>query len=483
MLKKLEVYFQKRYFFDARVLSIGRILIAFIILVDLIYRYQNLVAHYTNEGVLPALVLKEYYPFYQYYISIHNFFDTISGQKILFGFHFLITLLLLIGYKTRIFTLLSFLMLLSLHHRNPVILQGGDDLLRITLFYMIFLPWGRFYSVDSIVEKNSIKKDIDFSWIYVVLLLNVSMVYLFSAFLKNADEWRHSGTAIYYALSLDSLRIGLGNILYKNFILMKMLTGVVYYFFEIIVPLLLIFSFNLFIRNFAALMIIVLHLMIVSSLKVGIFPFVGISTAFMMLVPVKLSQKPAPLIPLSFLRRGDRGEVFIDFKFKTSSLDKIFSVVILMFVLRYNLATINVIEITLWEDRLLNSIGLSQRWNMFSPGVKRYEGWLILRGIKSDNSEWDIIHNSPDIHYQRTEKNFNFIQGDRWRKFLENYEQRQYNFLKPYYCRYLIRKWNEEHKDNSVEALNILFMKKTTLDNYGFKYELENLCLCNIQEQ
>lgn len=462
MLKKLEVYFQKRYFFDARVLSIGRILIAFIILVDLIYRYQNLVAHYTNEGVLPALVLKEYYPFYQYYISIHNFFDTISGQKILFGFHFLITLLLLIGYKTRIFTLLSFVMLLSLHHRNPVILQGGDDLLRITLFYMIFLPWGRFYSVDSIVEKNSIKKDIDFSWIYVVFLLNISIVYLFSAFLKDAAEWRDSGTAIYYALSLDTLRIGIGNVLYKNFILMKILTGVVYYFFEIIVPLLLIFSFNLFIRNFSAMMIIVLHLMIMSSLKVGIFPFVGISTAFMLLVPMNKN---------------------INFEFKASLLDKIFSVVILMLVLRYNLATINVIEITLWEDRLLNSIGLSQRWNMFSPGVKRYEGWLILRGIKSDNSEWDIIHNSPDIHYQRTEKNFNFIQGDRWRKFLENYEQRQYNFLKPYYCRYLIRKWNEEHKDNSVEALNILFMKKTTLDNYGFKYELENLCLCNIQEQ
>lgn len=461
-MKNLKVYFQKRYFFDARVLSIGRIFIALIILVDLFYRYQNLVAHYTNEGVLPALVLKEYYPFYQYYISIHNFLDTILGQKILFGFHFLITLFLLIGYKTRIFTLLSFVMLLSLHHRNPVVLQGGDDLLRITLFYMIFLPWGRFYSVDSIIEKNNVNKEIDFSWIYVVFLLNISIVYLFSAFLKDAAEWRDSGTAIYYALSLDTLRIGIGNVLYKNFILMKILTGVVYYFFEIIVPLLLIFSFNLFIRNFSAMMIIVLHLMIMSSLKVGIFPFVGVSTALMMVVPQKNSIK-------------------VDLK--TLFADKIISLIVFTLVLRYNLATINVVEITLFEDRLLNSIGLSQRWNMFSPGVKRYEGWLILRGIKSDNSEWDIIHNSPDIHYQRTEKNFNFIQGDRWRKFLENYEQRQYNFLKPYYCRYLIRKWNEEHKDNSVEALNILFMKKTTLDNYGFKYELENLCLCNIQEQ
>lgn len=75
------------------------------------------------------------------------------------------------------------------------------------------------------------------------------------------------------------------------------------------------------------------------------------------------------------------------------------------------------------EDRLLNIAELAQRWNMFAPGVKRYEGWLILRGTRKDHTEWDLIFNTLTIHYEKADKNMLYLKGDHGCKFLENYEQ------------------------------------------------------------
>lgn len=466
-MKNILLYFISHYSYDAKKLSVGRILVGIIILADIIFRYENLEAHYTNNGVLPTNVIKAYYPFYQYYISLHN----LSGDTyipILFFIHFILAIALIAGYYTRWTTILNFIFLLSLHHRNPVILQGGDDLLRITLFYMIFLPCGKYYSIDNLINKKNNKENsqnsTNFSWIYVVFLINIAFVYLFSALLKTAPEWRYSGTAIYYALSLDTLKTSLGSMLYAHLGLMKISTFIVYYLLELFTPLFLIFPISITIRKLAVFLIILLHIFIVLTLKVGIFPFIGITTAIMLLPPKQ-----------NFYQ--DK------YFFKTHEL--ISGIIIFTLIFRYNCATLNnpLFSITLFEDRFINSIGLAQRWNMFSPGVKRYEGWLVLRGIKTDNTEWDIIHNTSILHYEKTTHNFPYLKGDRWRKFLENYEQRQYNFIKPYFCYYLIKQWNIQHPDNPIDALNVLFVKKETLPNYKYKTEIENLALCSLSDK
>jgi hypothetical protein len=44
---------------------------------------------------------------------------------------------------------LSFLMLVSVHGRNPTLMQGGDHLMRAMLFWSIFLPLGARWSFDA----------------------------------------------------------------------------------------------------------------------------------------------------------------------------------------------------------------------------------------------------------------------------------------------------------------------------------------------
>jgi hypothetical protein len=47
-----------------------------------------------------------------------------------------------LGYYTRLAMFLSWYPVISLHDRNPIILHNGDGVLRLLLFWGMFLPLG-----------------------------------------------------------------------------------------------------------------------------------------------------------------------------------------------------------------------------------------------------------------------------------------------------------------------------------------------------
>ncbi len=70
----------------------------------------------------------------------------------------LLALLLIVGYRTRVVSLLCWVMLLSLNHRNYLILQSSDSLMLALLFWSLFLPLGARYSVDSALNPRPIEQ-------------------------------------------------------------------------------------------------------------------------------------------------------------------------------------------------------------------------------------------------------------------------------------------------------------------------------------
>src|SRR4051812_47797993 len=116
--------------FDLRALSLMRIFIAATVMFDLAIRLSDLEMFYSNTGVAPLGMLFEH-DWNDYYISFHAMSGLWQFELILFLLSFFFAIMLFIGYRTRLFTFLSWLMLLSLHNRNSYILQGGDDLLRM----------------------------------------------------------------------------------------------------------------------------------------------------------------------------------------------------------------------------------------------------------------------------------------------------------------------------------------------------------------
>src|ERR1043166_2108274 len=201
-LKQYKFNFFAYYRPDLRALSLMRIGIAVIVLADLAIRAMDLRAQYTDEGFWPLSMVRKF-GWAEGYWSLHTLNGNAGYIYALFSIHALFALMLLIGYQTRIATIALFLFTVSLHNRNVFILQSGDDLLRLTLFWGIFLPWNARYSLD--VRQKVISDCASVPW-FGFLLLQAS-VYFFSSCFKTGNDWHDEGSAIYYALSLEQLRI------------------------------------------------------------------------------------------------------------------------------------------------------------------------------------------------------------------------------------------------------------------------------------
>ena len=131
-----------------------RVTTAAVVLVDLLIRSTDLEAHYSNLGVLPLHVLYEH-NWNPYELSVHTMSGLWQVQAGLFLLAGAAAGALLLGYHTRLMTAVSWALLISVQNRNPLIAQGGDDLLRMLLFWGFFLPWGRVYSLDSRKKRRA----------------------------------------------------------------------------------------------------------------------------------------------------------------------------------------------------------------------------------------------------------------------------------------------------------------------------------------
>src|SRR5687767_13442614 len=133
---------------DLRSLGLARIAFAILILVDLSLRSLDLVAHYTDSGLLPRIAIIEH-PYSRWDWSLHLMNGSWQIQALLFLIAAVFAILLLLGYHTRLATIVSWALMVSLNSRNPLIVVG-DTLFRALLFWAIFLPWGNRLSIDAL---------------------------------------------------------------------------------------------------------------------------------------------------------------------------------------------------------------------------------------------------------------------------------------------------------------------------------------------
>lgn len=468
--------------------GIGLILIA-----DLIIRINSVVAHYTDEGILPLSALKDHFG-KDYTYSLHACSGAPWFQVLLFSAAFIFAILLVMGWRTKLATAISWLLLSSLQSRNPLIGQGGDDLLRILLFWGIFLPWGARYSADRIRKGNALPDNRYFDVPALGYGLLVFSVYFFSALLKTSPEWHSEGTALYYALSLDQLTLPLGKAIYPNPDLLNFLTHLTWYT-ELIAPLLLFVPvFNPFFRTLAVCAMIALHLGISLFLFVGLFFLIGIAAAVGLLPTVVMDKLEKRF---NFLLRPLRKTGQIIFSGKKNAApaepDTFFGnfyfrlvlnsllVFFMALCLLWNIGSVrgSGIGVSRNFQWLAQALRFEQCWNMFSPEVMKDDGWYITEGITSDSGKIDVTRQGEITDYSKPNVVLDHIDNDRWRKFGESYMQPVNEGIRIHYCNYLLRRWNREHPDKKVKRLNIVYMKETTEPDYKRVIPVRDvLCSC-----
>jgi hypothetical protein len=268
---------------DVRSLALFRIGLALMVFLDWADRVPDLRIHYSDDGILPRDMIIGLQPF-----SLQMFHGSTWFQAVICSVAILFSFLLLAGYRTSFATLVSWFLLIGAHGRNPPVMQGGDHLLRMLLFWSIFLPLGACYSIDSIRTGASSPANTRSTRVLspatVAYLVQLCLVYWYASAWKWAPEWRRDGTAIYLALKADFFATRFTHFILGYPEVLRLLTFSVLWL-EALGPAVLFFPFSpTWQRLLVASAFILFHTGLAICLELGNFPWVCI-VAWLAILP------------------------------------------------------------------------------------------------------------------------------------------------------------------------------------------------------
>lgn len=116
-------------------------------------------------------------------------------------------LLMSLGLFSRVATVLAAIGLVTLHHRNALILHGGDTILRVSILYLALAPTGAAFSLDRLLARRAGKAPEQPAqvslWPQRLMQVQISVVYLTTVWHKWGGHYWRDGTAIWYPLNLN----------------------------------------------------------------------------------------------------------------------------------------------------------------------------------------------------------------------------------------------------------------------------------------
>ena len=284
MLIKIISPFKSWFTVDQRILGIYRIFLGLLIFVDIFRRWDTRHIFYSANGVYPSSSSASVYKSF----SLLHTFNSTWEINLFFIIGMFFSILLIIGYKTKLSHLISAIILISLHNRVILVENAGDFVLNCMVVWTFFLPLGSAISLDSL--KNSLKTLNDSntddlnnelassipnnhcSIAYFAVLFQISAIYFFTGLNKTGADWM-SGTAVYYFYELDTFLTPFGAFL-RDYVDATFSAVATYgtLALELSVPLLILFPlYTKYIRLIAVLSLTIFHIIIMSSLSIGLF--------------------------------------------------------------------------------------------------------------------------------------------------------------------------------------------------------------------
>ncbi|MCF8448832.1 MAG: hypothetical protein K9G49_03080 [Taibaiella sp.] len=433
-------------------------LLSLVVIIDLLTRFSDLTAHYSEDGVLPLSLLFSHY-WNPWYWSI----VTVSGNIVFTCIFFIVTitaaLLLFAGYRPRIMTVICWVGMLSIQNRNPVLYQGGDDLLRMLLFWSVFLPLN-----TDITEKTPKK----INTVATMAIMSQALFGMFfSGLFKGSEEWWKEGSAIYYALSLDQLARPAGLWLSRQYSLTVVLTRFVYIVEISLFPLFLMPFWREGMRTIIAAAIACLFTGIMLCMMIGIFPLCYLATVALFLphsLWEQISKSGINAKMVTALQWCQRWLIY-EKRCRTFSMHWVSQSVLgftFTLILLWNIASLPVspIYFPFGLDPVMYTLRLNQSWGMFAPTVMKQDGWLVCAATLNDNTTADL--NAPDLKLS-FDKPANVLaryKNDRWRKYTEQLFIGSNIAMRPHLASYLIKNWNrnQHNDDKKVKDLSIIYM-------------------------
>ena len=449
---------------DVRALAALRIGLGALLLVDLAGRARDLVAHYTDAGVLSRADLVRLSG-RRALASVHILSGTWEGQALLFVVAAVCAVALLVGYRTTLATVASWIFFMSVNARNPGVVYGFDGLLRVTLFWAMFLPLGACWSVDARRSHGTRALRV-LSVGTVAYFVQIALVYLITGFRKSAPEWRTDGTALYYALSIDQLVTPLGQQMLAFPSLLKALTPAVLWL-EVLGPFLLFVPVGTTVmRTLAVLAFVLLHAGIGVTLNTGLFPWISI-LAMVPFLPSKVWDRLGTWARVAEGAEADKAAERPARVSMGSRLVGLGVACVFAYIIVWGVSALpsSPLRLPAYVRSAAFVMGIDQTWNMFAPAPLKDDGWYVIPGRLASGEVVDLFRGGGAVRWDKPEPVAAIFPSTRWMRYSN--VVRYYPGYAPGYARYLCRRWNDAHgADRRLQELEIVFMLEWTLPDY-----------------
>ena len=461
---------------DPRSLALFRVCVAALLLVDLAIRLQDFSAMYTEEGILPLALAGQYHEEWRW--SLH-FLSASSGfQGLLFVLAGLCAVALLAGWHARLAAILSWVLLVSLHARMPLVLNAGDSYLRLLLFWSMFLPLGKAWSLDTLRRPQPPARTAENPALSVAgaaILLQVCIVYWYSGLAKLNDVWL-GGKAMDHLLRYSMLVKPPGEYLVDFQSLLGGLTrGTV--LLEIAGPFALLAPWKA-VRAAAIALFTAFHIGIELTLHVGLFAFVSL-TGLILFLPASfrscrfcdgvrgrleplrtlLARWEKPLSGNSAEGRLQRLTGGRHLPWGRRAGNTLCLLFLAYVVASWDFSTLRYRQMPGWLKAVGNAVMLPQAWGMYHTAIPR-DYWYIYRGLLRDGRAIDILEEGVLTSFEPASGRADAFPNHRWRRLHVKLVDPESGPYRQPLAEHLFRRWNEGR--GPAERIEVLEMYSLT---------------------
>ncbi len=482
------------------------------ILWDLLLRLGHSETFYSDSGVLPrtlAIPLLNPNRWSLFFFNGSSEFVTAILVVGIFA-----AIMMMLGVRTRVATIVLWIVVVSVQARNAHVLSGADTLMRLSLFWAMFLPLGMRWSLDSrrtqVPDHAPSTPPISVSSFATFgIVFQTACLYLFTAIQKSGPRWHEEGTAVYYALGARDLSTSFGNWLFHSapnlfFQISSFGTLVM----EYAVPSLLLLPVrNGWMRGIAVAAVFALQLGIATTMTVGLFPAIAIASVVAVTPPgvwnfleERLASRqvfvwmrkrwnrlldgvlpreyptavdPAPAQAdettepqiVGFVSRGR-----LSLRPGKSSMMNVVCAIAAVLILMWNVSTVSSYSVPEPASRVAVAAGLYQDWSMFAPSPQASTIWYVVEGTLSSGQTLDMLAvlAAGDLSKGETpvwdQSDELVVENKYWRKYLPAILDRDSDLLA--FAGYACRTWNAEFSgQNRLESLTLTRAYAQTLPN------------------
>ncbi len=463
--------FHQVFSIDLRSLAALRVVIGLILIIYVLGEFPNIKLLYSDQGILSQAVNRQLIG--GGYWSLYWINGTDKFAQVLLIATALAAGAFVLGFKTRLMNLICLVLLWSLQVRNPLVLTGGDVLLRMLFFWSLFLPTNAIWSIDAIRTEERPTRWVVSSVATLAIMLQIVFMYFFTGLAKLNPFWI-SGDAIEYAMNLEMSVKPLGTWLLSYPGVLRVVTIAILVAEILTLLVMFIPRVHQFNRGWLMGFFWMMHIAIWLTMSIGLFSITAI-VAWVIFVPSDIWNSLVGE-PVGFSEKKNfDSESESEWWYRVQQL---VCGLFLAYITFQNLAfafgpsTVNRFS-TL--QRLGQTTMTIQKFHMFAE-PPLFSPWFEYTALLDSGEKVDLFSSRHKNPGEKPESVFKYLGSQTWRRLHWNLithplyppeEELVYQDVRQRLLHLMVRNWDANHRDDPVvEAVLKCHLEPIMLDRH-----------------